>query len=824
MEKLGVEIKKDATTHWIYGRPAELFITFCIFANALQIGAEVDQPCQSRRGEPCTSGELALFVYMELFFMFVFFSEMCIKFRVEQGAEQIKDLFRKPPSWRDIVGAPPPKAPKKPKHEADGSEGSEASDAGTDVSDNDPIQSEEDERRPKRYFDDFFNCFDFVIVWVSVFDLLGADVVPGASSFRVMRILRVVRLVKTLRTFQRLWIIVAGLVDTLKVMFWCFALLGIFCYVAAIYMTTSYGHVDDAPFVFQQTFITPSYFALEDDVPRQWTKDHYFSTLAKSMFTMLQVSTLDKWSSHIVRPIMKYDGSVLFWMFAVIGLCRYGILNVAVGSIAEATGRNVRKQMSQVNVLVAQAEANVMKSIVKGLQKLDDFGCLDQDTLETHLSKPSTHRIFACVNVHIDDARELFESFSVCEPDPSRCPTERYCEGIQDLKGDAKSLQCLKLLKMTSGAEVCGTRCMDIAVRQNDMMEDIAERVEEFMVKHLTERVPEVPEHMGKQVRRNLKLVNNFFQSIFGEVELEVVDEFGQKKIKYEDKLMKWLEENKLYEELEDLEMLRDDNAPVQEVRSMLDVRGRLNEWLRVHKVTVKTLQGLEAWVKEARRYLRDMNLQSRSVSHASGLTGGDSMQFSQRSQKLPMYSSLSLKKSPRAAKKGSPVSPRPGPVSPRGERENFGKGRPRHPKVQARMERAARSRRTENREQRSSARVSPMRSPMRISKSGALRRRAEEPPQQAESEAAAGGGGFVQHAKTGFFDRLNRQLKGEVPGEDALQEMVEHHHLAQKNVQDDERLFGTKETRERIRRSFKRGKRERSSNIQMHWDYSEKF
>merc|ERR1719238_1175036 len=119
-------------------------------------------------------------------------------------------------------------------------------------------------------------------------------------------------------------------------------------------------------------------------------------------------------------------------------------------------------------------------------------------------------------------------------------------------------------------------------------------------------------------------------------------------------------------------------------------------------------------------------------------------MQFSQRSQKLPMYSSLSLKsKSPRAAKKGlSPVSPRGtgGPVSPRGERENFGKGRPRHPKVQARMERASRSRRTENREQRSSARVSPMRSPMRISKSGALRRRAEEPPQQAESEAAAGG------------------------------------------------------------------------------------
>merc|ERR1719460_2477512 len=155
-------------------------------------------------------------------------------------------------------------------------------------------------------------------------------------------------------------------------------------------------------------------------------------------------------------------------------------------------------------------------------------------------------------------------------------------------------------------------------------------------------------------------------------------------KLVEQDKLKTWLELLRYSEEKADLEMLRLSKAPVQEVRSMLDVRGRLHEWLHTHNITVRTLQGLEAWVKEARRYLRDMNLQSRSVSHASGLTGGDSMQFSQRSQKLPMYSPLSLKKSPRAAKKGSPVSPRPGPVSPRGERENFGKGRPRHPKVQA--------------------------------------------------------------------------------------------------------------------------------------------
>merc|ERR1719240_2523995 len=278
---------------------------------------------------------------------------------------------------------------------------------------------------------------------------------------------------------------------------------------------------------------------------------------------MLQVATLDKWSTHIARPIIKYDGSVLVWLFLFIAVSRYGVLNVAIGTIAEATGRNVRKQMNTVNDLVAEAEFNVVAAIERGVQRLgDDEGRLEREKLMAHLARPSVIRQFKCVNINVDYAKELFDSCAIVDADMDHCQTHRYCEGIVELKGDARSLQCLKLLKLAQATEKSSARATESVERQAEMIDDICDRVEEFWMKFFTPKVPEVPEHMSKQVKRNLKLVNAFFHSIFG-----VTNE--------EDKLMKWLTENRYAEEIEDLQMLRDDRATPGEVRSMLEARGR---------------------------------------------------------------------------------------------------------------------------------------------------------------------------------------------------------------------------------------------------------
>ena len=37
----------------------------------------------------------------------------------------------------------------------------------------------------------------------------------------------------------------------------------------------------------------------------RWTKEDYFGSMMESWFTLLQVVTLDHWSTNIVRPLLK---------------------------------------------------------------------------------------------------------------------------------------------------------------------------------------------------------------------------------------------------------------------------------------------------------------------------------------------------------------------------------------------------------------------------------------------------------------------------------------------------------------------------------------
>merc|ERR1719174_2276763 len=72
-------------SHWIYRGKVEGFIISCIVANGIQIGLELDIPCQPN----CTQEELGIYYWLERFFILVFFAEMCVKMRVEFALQHI---------------------------------------------------------------------------------------------------------------------------------------------------------------------------------------------------------------------------------------------------------------------------------------------------------------------------------------------------------------------------------------------------------------------------------------------------------------------------------------------------------------------------------------------------------------------------------------------------------------------------------------------------------------------------------------------------------------------------------------------------------------
>jgi len=70
-----------------------------------------------------------------------------------------------------------------------------------------------------------------------------------------------------------------------------------------------------------------------------------FSTLSHSMFTLLQVFTLDGWASNIARPVMSVFPNA--WMFFVsfVFVCFLIIFSFVLSAFADLSSKGVNKKV-----------------------------------------------------------------------------------------------------------------------------------------------------------------------------------------------------------------------------------------------------------------------------------------------------------------------------------------------------------------------------------------------------------------------------------------------------------------------------------------------
>lgn len=140
----------------------------------------------------------------------------------------------------------------------------------------------------KNFFTSGWNVFDLVIVAVSS--------IPAASTFIVLRTFRLFRLLKYIHRFSKMHGIVEVFIALLPTFAAFLGIFAIFFYVFAIIAMSLYGDVFGS-----------------------------FANLGSSMFTLLQVFTLDDWASAIARPVMLvfphawlFFGTVVIFSFLLV--------------------------------------------------------------------------------------------------------------------------------------------------------------------------------------------------------------------------------------------------------------------------------------------------------------------------------------------------------------------------------------------------------------------------------------------------------------------------------------------------------------------------
>lgn len=173
----------------------------------------------------------------------------------------------------------------------------------------------------------FLNVADFLVIQLRfldtfVFEQIGMDTkLKIISCFRIMQFARVAKLMRLVRSLRELWIIVAGMTDLFKTVFWIMMLLVIILWVMGIMFVILIGQ-DTAFFDYSSS---------------HWGQQHYFGTVPKATFSLFQMMTLSNWSSQLVRPIFEQYAWIFVLVVPFLCLATVGLLNIIVGVVVEST-------------------------------------------------------------------------------------------------------------------------------------------------------------------------------------------------------------------------------------------------------------------------------------------------------------------------------------------------------------------------------------------------------------------------------------------------------------------------------------------------------
>lgn len=279
-------------------------------------------------------------------------------------------------------------------------------------------------------------CLDFTIVFLRVIDtwILALNNVHTPikviSCFRIVHLAEIVRRNYGMRTFRAVWMVLNGVADAGRIVFWTCLIMALIIYVAAIVMTDQ---------VMKQDGTDLYDYSRSAWKEKPWTVSEYWGTVPRSVLSMFQVVTLDHWASTLARPLVKrYPAYVLIFL-PFLFLTVLSLLNVIVAIIVESTIASGQVNQEKVSRDSAKVYADVMDSLKEIFEEADEDGSgeLDREELNKSLHQAHVRDRLKFVDLERSDMRLLFDTLD--ESKSGFVSTEKFFRGATRLRGAAMS-------------------------------------------------------------------------------------------------------------------------------------------------------------------------------------------------------------------------------------------------------------------------------------------------------------------------------------------------------------------------------------------------
>jgi len=265
-----------------------------------------------------------------------------------------------------------------------------------------------------------------LLKWVA--EPLGVDF----GQFRIMTVLRALRLVRLARAvrlkpmFKEMWMLIHGLITSIRPLLWTLVIAFSVLYVFAIAGTELIGKSPDF---------------VENDVAQLLFGDFF-----RSMFTMVQLITMDTYCDSVVRPLMYYKPFLAFFFILFITVGVFIVMNLVTAIIVD----NAFKNRQDDHESRCKDEEERKRSDLKMLAELfmeidlDGSGELSKEEFFGSLRNPKVQSMLDILEMKVIELTEIWE---VLDDGDGLLTIKEFTDGIRRMKGDAKAKDCADVIK-----------------------------------------------------------------------------------------------------------------------------------------------------------------------------------------------------------------------------------------------------------------------------------------------------------------------------------------------------------------------------------------
>lgn len=309
-----------------------------------------------------------------------------------------------------------------------------------------------------KFIKDPWNAFDTILVFMAILDATintvlmagagsdGNDSLGVFSAVRILRALRLARILRLLRFFKELWLLVSGVINSLRTLAWAWLLIVLIIYIFGIFTTRTLGQtygcaLKDRERLLMEEDVDDSSRFLEECDPEM---DVYFGTVPLSMFTFFQIITTEGWAD-IARRSMDKIGVMWIVFILFISITTFAIMNVVIAVIVENTLDQAALQRNDVMKKLDRDRSSALQRIYEVFQMSDKNGdqLVSRDEFMAALKEPEVMRNFHSVEIDLRGAEGLFDILDY--DDSGSLDMTEFIEGCMRARGGAKAKDVLAL-------------------------------------------------------------------------------------------------------------------------------------------------------------------------------------------------------------------------------------------------------------------------------------------------------------------------------------------------------------------------------------------